>query len=155
MPDGGWELHQRRGGDFWDRHSELPGRTASSEHLTMRAGGLICRLQLTYGPVGCSVCSHVVPRKRQPVIDFAVTVPYKYRWLEGINEENASTTTSPSAADMRDGDKRKNQRSNRLAGNSKCEGVYRLKGNRSCGCLSDLFNHYWRNSCQGHLDPSM
>jgi len=35
---------------------------------------------------------------KQPVIDFVVTAPYTYRWLEEITEENASTTTSPSAA---------------------------------------------------------
>jgi len=48
-------------------------------------------------------------------INFAVTASYTYRWLEEIIEENASTTTSASAADMRDGCKKKN--SNRLAGN--------------------------------------
>lgn len=54
--------------------------------------------------------------KKQPVIDFAVTALYTYRLLEETNEENASTTTSPSAADTRDGGKKK-QHSNRLAGN--------------------------------------
>lgn len=40
-------------------------------------------------------------------IDFAVAAPYTYRWLEEITEENASTTTSPSADDTRDGGKTK------------------------------------------------
>jgi hypothetical protein len=49
-------------------------------------------------------------------INFAITAPYTHRWLEEITEENAGTTTSPSAADIRNGGQEKKQHSNRLAG---------------------------------------
>ena len=65
-----------------------------------------------------SVSGRAVPvtKKTTSDIDFAATAPYTNRCLEEINEENACTTTSPSATDMRDGGIQK-KHSNRLAGN--------------------------------------